>query len=891
MEKFAVIWKRGEAMKREVRQVDGICELSRAYRKNDKRRNRILTATIALAILLIYCAFSIVSGKMEADSLLYARSVGRISSTYLENGSKTQYEQMKNLSYIKTVGINQSVGEIKTKNTFGGSLEYLDTDAYEIMVKPAYSDIHGSYPKKENEVMLPIRYLKEMGIKHPQIGMKLVFQIRNEGNIDWEECERIPFIEKEMILSGYYTDYQEPLYYSPRVYVSRAYLETYHISLFPSYELLILQQDSYRAEEVEELLYRDVKMENESQQFEVENTYSRQSMEDLFGNYLVMACCGIIVMVSAFLLIYNVVYIAARREIRQYGLLKTIGCTSRQLREMMFRQNGYSLFLGSVIGAVVGVIFVRVLLPESLGRLFMDGKRDADTIGAFYPQYLITAVFAVGLITLLAVNLAVRKVVSMSAVEGFHYIDQKPAKAKNQKRRAIFLQGRFFDRLQDRFSLTTMAWRNIKRLPKKCVIIVLSLFVGYTSALGAVVITTGTDATNDFLQNPDFNIDTNIEPHIISDKIPKEFSDNTEVISGDIVQKLTKLDGVKEVNLSKGGYVVIHSDQESAMQPKVKSQKGEETRTEDFATLQIVDEDYINKLESYVKKSGLDVDFHSFRNGEGVFLLHHHELSPELETQAQKETGNLITFYSLDSVGNHRDRKLGTMKLSGYMDLKPKHFPSLQMTANGTGINYFLISEQGFKNLGMKEKYFALALNVDSKKEPQIKRKLNQMITNVNRTLKEWDQLGMFSNSELLASAQDYITAANMLLGTLSLVLLFIGIMNYFNTIMTNVEVRKQELAVMESIGMTGKQLRKLLILEGFWYLGIVFLLEATVGYGILWVMGNSIHKKLLYFKFYYPWEYFSILLCLLLIVSLMIAEYMYRKVSKGSVTQRLRDY
>lgn len=875
---------------KEAKPISIIRELSKAYGKNDKRKNRILTVTIALAILLIYCTFSIASGKMEADSLLYARSVGRISSTYLENGSKAQYEKMKDLPYIKTVGIEQIVGSVKTEDTQGGLVYYLDTDAYETLVKPAYSDVHGSYPKKENEIMLPIRYLEEMGIRRPQIGMKLTVQIRNEGNIDWEESEKKPFKEKKMILSGYYTDYQDPSYYVPRVYVSKTYLEKYHISLFPSYELLILQQDSYRAEQVEEFLYQDVQMENESQQFEVENTYSRQSMEDLFGNYLVMACCGLIVIVSAFLLIYNVVYIAARREIRQYGLLKTIGCTSKQLREMMFRQNGYSLFLGSVIGAVIGVALVKSLLPGSLGRLFMDGNGDADTITAFYPQYLIVAVLTVGLVTLLAVDLAVRKVISMSAVEGLYYIDQKQKKTKIKNHKVTFFHKEFFDYLQERFSLTTMAWRNVKRSPKKCVLIVLSLFIGYTSALGAVVITTGTDTTNDILQYPDFKIDTNISPYVISDIIPKEFSDDTEVISNDVVQKITKIDGVKEVHLSKGGYVIIHPEQESAMQPKIKSQKREEALTEDFATVQIVNEDYIKELEKYAEEQDLGVDFTSFRNGEGVFLLHNHELSPGLVKQAQKEKGNPITFYSLDSFGNHCDRRLGTMKLSGYLDLKPKKFPSIQMTMNGIGIHYFLISEQGFKNLGMKEKYFALSLNVDPKKEPQIKLKINQMVENVNRTSKEWSRLNMYSNSELLASARDYITAANMLLGTLSMILLLIGIMNYFNTVMTNVEVRKQELAVMESIGMTGKQLRKLLMLEGIWYLGIVFLLEATAGYGILWIMGKSIKKELLYFKFHYPWKYFIILICVLWMLSLMIEQYMYRKESKGSVTQRLRD-
>ena len=181
------------------------------------------------------------------------------------------------------------------------------------------------------------------------------------------------------------------------------------------------------------------------------------------------------------------------------------------------------------------------------------------------------------------------------------------------------------------------------------------------------------------------------------------------------------------------------------------------------------------------------------------------------------------------------------MKCAGYIDTKNKHFPDLQMTTNGTNIIYFIISQEGFEKLGMDEKNFVISLNVDTLREPIIKQNVEKLVENVNKKSQEWNQLLLYSNSEHLASAQSYIKVTNLVLGTLGIVLLAIGIMNYWNTIVTGIQTRKHELVIMESIGMTGKQLRTLLIAEGIWHWGIVIVLVGTVGYGILWLMGESI--------------------------------------------------
>ena len=147
------------------------------------------------------------------------------------------------------------------------------------------------------------------------------------------------------------------------------------------------------------------------QQFIGQNTLVRQSIEDLFGSYLVMVCCILIVIISAFLLIYNVVNISVRREIRQYGLLKTMGCSLKQLKKVVSLQTKTMIFRGIIIGGTLGVWLVGILLRGTLEKLFLKGKGEADIVSAVYWGYLILAIGIVSLTTIFATNLAVKKIV------------------------------------------------------------------------------------------------------------------------------------------------------------------------------------------------------------------------------------------------------------------------------------------------------------------------------------------------------------------------------------------------------------------------------------------------------------------------------------------------
>lgn len=70
--------------------------------------------------------------------------------------------------------------------------------------------------------------------------------------------------------------------------------------------------------------------------------------------------------------------------------------------------------------------------------------------------------------------------------------------------------------------------------------------------------------------------------------------------------------------------------------------------------------------------------------------------------------------------------------------------------------------------------------------------------------------------------------------GALSFIVGLVGVLNFFNAILTGIIARQRELAVLQAVGMTGKQLRAMLVWEGLLYAlgaaGLALLLTLVLG-------------------------------------------------------------
>ncbi len=113
--------------------------------------------------------------------------------------------------------------------------------------------------------------------------------------------------------------------------------------------------------------------------------------------------------------------------------------------------------------------------------------------------------------------------------------------------------------------------------------------------------------------------------------------------------------------------------------------------------------------------------------------------------------------------------------------------------------------------------------------------------------------------------------------------------MNYVNTMVVNVNTRRYELAILESVGMTKRQIRRMLSMEGCCYWGVSVFLVATVGTAIYMVLYLIFRQMASYAVFTYPVIPLVLVAGLVLLVCCIVPIWAYKADSNLPVVERLR--
>ena len=259
--------------------------------------------------------------------------------------------------------------------------------------------------------------------------------------------------------------------------------------------------------------------------------------------------------------------------------------------------------------------------------------------------------------------------------------------------------------------------------------------------------------------------------------------------------------------------------------------------------------------------------------------------------EVQDYIGTEMEFYDLVPVGTEMSSLVPEKLVNcGYLDITEDDFPEMKLCWDGKNINILLVTETTYDWLVEKltPQIFEIQFNVDKNQESVIRERLNQMIRNYNMEFqskyRHADKLNLFyldSKSERLLKEQNYIQTSRWLLMSISGILIFIGIMNFANTRISDIMLRQWECKILERVGMTKKQEYRMFVTEGlFYWLLLCGLLMSfgNLGIGIMqWYMKMQIS----YFAFRYPVKEMIALMVLLLLFSIIFPGIIYKKLKK----------
>ena len=197
------------------------------------------------------------------------------------------------------------------------------------------------------------------------------------------------------------------------------------------------------------------------------------------------------------------------------------------------------------------------------------------------------------------------------------------------------------------------------------------------------------------------------------------------------------------------------------------------------------------------------------------------------------------------------------------------------------------ISEAGMERLTGEALISGIGVDIEEINDLE---RIDSELQAINRTLTtaEWD---FKSTVDTVEQFNQMIYAQKLLGNGVAALLIVIGLINFVNVMVTGVAARKNEFAIMESIGTTKKQLRKILTVEGGIYALISTLLILTFGNAFLILVADAVPNLADYAVFEYPALLVIRLIAAIFVICLSVPGIVYKLISNETVIERMRSF
>lgn len=299
-----------------------------ASRKKNQNRNRLLFIVITITVGVIFSVFSLIYGKMEIDIQKNMKADGMAVSTYIENGTVDMTQQLTQLPCIESIGKEKFAGKLLDDSIKYCDCVITDVTGFEKMIRPAFTNVVGTYPEKENEIMLSTKTLQYLGIKNPEVGMEI------ELDFYWNDIFNTSGTGMQnFLLSGYFTEYQNQTSGASVAFLSEKSMEKNGLQWEPCRILIDHTKKYSSGSQIEHMLTNNIKL-NEGQRIVSMNPAEYRAISEMMGSYGFAVFFSVMVLLSMFLFIYNILNISLEKDLQRYGLLQVIGVNKSRILKL-----------------------------------------------------------------------------------------------------------------------------------------------------------------------------------------------------------------------------------------------------------------------------------------------------------------------------------------------------------------------------------------------------------------------------------------------------------------------------------------------------------------------------------------------------------------------------
>jgi putative ABC transport system permease protein len=814
-----------------------------ANTKYHKGKNLLSGIAIILTSVLVFLITSIGLGVVNVQNA----AVNKVYPTWHAMYRQVSEENMGKIAQhdlIGEYGLRQDVGEsVLNKDDFI-LIGYLDNGAQKL-AKQTFTKGHA--PKKGNDAVLSRDALKTLGYPNAKIGdtIKIPIQIYEADGMGLQQ-------EKTFRLTGFSPDIKnqndEKIF---SMLVSKDFMEEVIPKKQRSYRMMIrLNETAATSTDAIKEQIKEI-----GKNFDVTEDNIVENSDYLFANYIDpafysgMAIIVGIILIAGALTIYSIYYVSLINKVQEFGKLAALGATKRQIRQIILRENlivaGLSIPAGLLIGiAAVKFVFFQLISSISSEQAMTKEMRqvlDNGEVSLILP-WIIAMTIGVTLLTVILASLKpMRQASKIMPIEAMRYTGQMQG---NKKQRKGFID----------LNLRRLANANLSRNKKRTMVTIFSL--GMIGILFVVISTVFS------CMNPKQAArDTIAEDYCMSiasregDKMRPELKwtviQQNNPLNNKVINKIKAIDGVEKV------------DAFQSITGEVPSVKDPGTDKPMSLSIGGISKDQMALINRDIEKG--HATYEELNSGDKVIATGY-----ILANYPEIKIGDTLTFKFFD--GNRTFEKDMTIIGGG------------SFAQSVTNFDNFLMSNEAIKKLSKNNLTYYVNIKAAKGK--------TKTVQSAIENIEEGNELfRLESYEEVLKQWEDTLQLTAGAGYAIMLVLAIVGIMNLINTTIDSILSRKKELGVMQAIGMSNQQMKKMLRTEGFVYAGGIILLAGGLGsiLGYLVYLYAESHSLMQIKVYQYPLIQVLLMIFLVVIVQLILTYATTTIVNKETVIKRIQ--
>lgn len=823
-----------------------IKDLAKTTYRAHKKRNILTIMAIFLTTFLICTVISIGLSYWDTVALRQQRMQGMDYDIALTEPRDDQVSAIREMEKVKYAGLCVKcavLSQYGDKELDKVKLFWLDDTCWEKQTIPALDYYKGRYPQQENEIMLSKSTLKAMGITKPKIGMELPVSYQSLAENSQSEDT-----EKTFILSGWFLDYSgtNKGYISEKFYQSTGVLQT---DLINGELKISLKNPLYSESDITE-------MQNQI------NLSSNQIIDadyDTISNFckviIGLLLLLILIFMSGYLFIYNTLYISVNKDIRYYGQLKTIGTTSHQIKKMLDIQIMWNTIIGIPLGLICSAVVGKMVIPQLL-HAFNPSIMPNDVEAVSLWVFIVAIVFSFAT-TVLSTYKPAKIAMESSPIEALKYIGVSSLNIKNKVRKGG--------------NICSMVKINLFRDKKQFFVIICSLSLALSLFIIMNVVIRANNATNILNHSYDYDL------RILNQTLLSDHEKQT--ITADLIEDIKNVKGVKDVRILKSITATV---------PYQEDVYGEYYK--ELYQSRYTPGNYDQDIEMYKQQSDYNGNMFSCRIV-GIDDLEFERLNQNLKKPLDKESFESGEIAFASKIFTKGDNGIIGKKVD-FSISNDKNTSKEETITIGALIDYPAYYAGGYSpDLIVSDNYF----------EQLVQHPLIEMIKvdyeepfskstedTIMKLIKDNKLLSFDSKLDRYSEMKNSENQITVLGGSIGLIVMLLAISNYLNMMSASIQNRSQEFAVLESIGMTRKQIKKMAVFESICYAILSIMIAIIIGLPASYFVFENLNIYKIPFSF--PIVNNVILFLIIIVLCILATVFMLRKTKDISIIELLRQ-